>query len=97
MLFENTTSSRVRVGVLAVAGAMLTLAVPAEARLRDPGQGGPISAGFFHGLPVRVQAPAARPSDPELTGVAGNNCYVLKQMVRDRMGGTMLRTVRVCE
>lgn len=96
-ILDRPARSRIRIGAFALAGAMLTLALPAEARLRDPGQGGPISGGFFQGLPVRVQAPATRASDAELTGIAGDNCYVVRQAVRDRMGGTMLRTIRVCE
>jgi len=85
---------------LALAGfalALAALALPAEARIADPGTGGAISGGFFHGLPVRAKAPAVRPSDPEITGVAGGNCTTLRQTVQDRLGGTRLRTVRVCE
>ena len=85
---------------LALAGFALvlaTLALPAEARIVDPGAGGAISGGFFHGLPVRAKAPAVRPSDPEDTGVADGNCTTLRQTVQDRLGGTRLRTVRVCE
>jgi hypothetical protein len=82
---------------LAFAGALLVAASPAEARLRDPGMGGPMSGGFFQGLPMRAQAPAARPGEAELTGVADGNCYVLRQVVRDRLGASFLRTVRVCE
>ena len=85
---------------LALAGfalAVAALSLPAEARIADPGTGGAISGGFFHGLPVRAKAPAVRPSDPELTGVAGSNCYTLRQSVQDRLGGTQLRTVRVCD
>jgi hypothetical protein len=85
---------------LALAGFALALAafaLPAEARIADPGAGGAISGGFFHGLPVRAKAPAVRPSDPEITGVAGGNCTTLRQTVQDRLGGIQLRTVRVCE
>lgn len=96
-ILDRNALRRNLIGVFALAGAILTLGSAAEARLRDPGQGGPISGGFFSGLPVRVQSPLARPSDAELTGIAGDNCHVLRQVVRDRMGGTMLRTVRVCE
>jgi hypothetical protein len=70
---------------------------PAEARLSEPGVGGPISGGFFQGLPVRAQNPAARTAAPETTGVAGANCYVVRQVVRDRLGASQLRTLRVCE
>lgn len=96
-ILDRGARRRNLIGVLALAGATLALGLPAEARLRDPGAGGPISGGFFSGLPVRVQAPPARPGDAELTGIAGDSCQVLRQVVRDRMGGTMLRTVRVCE
>ncbi|HEX8165121.1 MAG TPA: hypothetical protein VF601_04955 [Beijerinckiaceae bacterium] len=81
----------------AFALALVGLAAPAQARLADPGAGGALSGGYFHGLPVRAQAQATRPSDPELTGVAGDSCRTLRQTVQDRLGGTVLRTVRVCE
>jgi hypothetical protein len=55
-----------------------------------------MSGGLFQGLPVRAEA-RARPSDSELTGVAGANCYVLRQVVRDRLGASSLRIVRICE
>jgi hypothetical protein len=84
-------------GTFAFATVLMIPAVPAQARLNDPGTGGAVSGGFFHGLPVRAQARTVRPSDPELTGVAGDNCYTLRQTVQDRLGGTLLRTVRVCE
>lgn len=87
---------------LALAGAfalaaLMTPTVPAQARLSDSVPGGAVSGGFFHGLPIRTQAQTVRPNDPELTGVAGDNCYTLRQTVQDRLGGTLLRTVRVCE
>jgi len=81
---------------LAFAGALAAAAMPAEARLSDSGIGGPMSGGLFQGLPVRAEA-RARPSDSELTGVAGANCYVLRQVVRDRLGASSLRIVRICE
>jgi hypothetical protein len=86
-----------RIAGLALAGAFVAFAMPAEARLSDPGIGGPMSGGFFQGLPVRVQAPATRPGESELTGIADGNCYVLRQVVRDRLGASSLRSVRVCE
>jgi hypothetical protein len=86
-----------RLGGLALAAALVLMAMPAEARLTDPGYGGGLSGGYFHGLPVRATAPSARPSDPEISGVAGANCRVLRQAVQDRIGGTVLRTVEVCD
>jgi hypothetical protein len=80
-----------------LAGALVTLSAPAQARLHDPGIGGPISGGSFQGLPVRAQAPAARSAEQGLTGVVGDNCYMVRQVVRDRLGASLLRTVRVCE
>jgi hypothetical protein len=96
-ILDRSPRGSARLYVLALAGALLTLSMPAEARLHDPGIGGPISGGSFQGLPVRAQAPAARPSERGLTGVVGENCYVLRQVVRDRLGASLLRTVRVCE
>jgi hypothetical protein len=84
-------------GGFALAGILTILVVPAQARLADPGSGGALSGGYFHGLPVRAKAPAVRASDPEVTGMAGDNCYTQRQTVRDRLGGTLLRTVRVCD
>jgi hypothetical protein len=92
---ETRTARRLALAGFAL--ALATLSLPAQARIADPGTGGAISGGFFHGLPVRAKAPAVRPSDPEITGVAGSNCYALRQTVQDRLGGTQLRTVRVCE
>ena len=89
------TVRRLVLGGFAV--ALAALSIPAEARIADPGTGGAISGGFFHGLPVRAKAPPVRPSDPEVTGVAGDHCYTVRQTVQDRLGGTRLRTVRVCE
>ena len=43
------------------------------------------------GMPVRVEA-RARLSESELTGVAGANCYVLRQVVRDRLGARDVAT-----
>ena len=77
-------------------GTLVAAAIPAEARLSHPTIGGPISDGFFQGMPVRVEA-RARLSELELTGVAGANCYVLRQVVHDRLGASFLRTVRICE
>ena len=85
-----------RITGLAFAGALAAATMPAEARLSDPGIGGPMSGGFFRGLPVAPEARARR-SESELTGVAENNCYVLRQVVRDRLGASFLRTVRICE
>jgi len=76
----------------AAAGAV----TPAEARLSDPGVGGPISGGFFQGLAVGPEARTRR-SDSELTGVAGTDCYVRQEVVRDRLGASVLRKVRICE
>ncbi|HEX8664151.1 MAG TPA: hypothetical protein VF744_09000 [Beijerinckiaceae bacterium] len=86
-----------RLALASFALALATFSLPAEARIADPGTGGAISGGFFHGLPVRAKAPAVRPSDPEVTGVAGGHCTTLRQTVQDRLGGIQLRTVRVCE
>ena len=83
-----------RIATLVLGGTLA--AIPAEARLSHPTIGGPISGGFFQGMPVRVEA-RARLSESELTGVAGANCYVLRQVVRDRLGASFLRTVRICE
>ena len=81
----------------ALALGLAALCAPAEARIADPGAGGALSGGFFHGLPVRAEKPA-RPAEPEVTGVAGDHrCTTLRQTVQDRLGGTQLRTVRVCE
>ena len=99
-ILDRGSRSPARLATLALAGALLALAMPAEARLHDPGIGGPISGGSFQGLPVRAQAPAARTSERGLRGlrgVVGENCYVVRQVVRDRLGATQLRTVRVCE
>ena len=85
-----------RITGLAFASALAAASMPAEARVSDPGIGGPISSGFFRGLPIAPEARARR-SESELTGVAGNDCYVLRQVVRDRLGASFLRTVRVCE
>ena len=93
---ETRTARRLALAGFAVA-TLTALSVPAQARIADPGTGGAISGGFFHGLPVRAKAPAVRPSDPEITGVAGDHCTTLRQTVQDRLGGTRLRTVRVCE
>jgi hypothetical protein len=76
---------------LALAGALLT-ALPTQARLHDRD----VSGGYFMGLPVRAEAPASRPNEAELTGVAGR-CYLLRQVVRDRSGASFLHSVRVCE
>ena len=76
----------------AAAGALM----PAEARLSDPGVGGPMSGGFFQGLAVGPEARNRR-SDSEMTGVAGTDCYVRQQVVRDRLGASVLRKVRICE
>jgi hypothetical protein len=89
------SSQAFRIAGLAFAGALAAAAMPAEARLSDPGIGGPMSGGFFQGLPVGPEARAR--SESELTGVAGANCYVLRQVVRDRLGASLLRTVRICE
>jgi hypothetical protein len=86
-----------RLGALALSAALVLTAMPAEARLSDPGYGGSLSGGYFHGLPVRASAPPARPSDPEISGVAGANCRILRQTVQDRIGGTVLRTLQVCD
>ena len=96
-ILDRFPSGRARIGGLALASALILSALPAEARLHDPGMGGPMSGGFFQGLPMRAQAPAARSDQSEVTGVAGGNCYVLRQVVRDRLGASFLRTVRVCE
>jgi hypothetical protein len=96
-ILDRGSRSPARLATLALAGALIALAMPAEARLHDPGIGGPISGGSFQGLPVRAQAPAARTSERGLRGVVGENCYVVRQVVRDRLGATQLRTVRVCE
>jgi len=84
------------IATLALGGTLAAAAIPAEARLSHPTIGGPISGGFFQGMPVRVEA-RARLSESELTGVAGANCHVLRQVVRDRLGASFLRTVRICE
>jgi hypothetical protein len=86
-----------QLGGLVLAAALVLMAMPAEARLTDPGFGGSLSGGYFHGLPVRASAPSTRPSDPEISGVAGANCRILRQAVQDRIGGTVLRTVEVCD
>jgi len=85
-----------RIATLVLGGTLVAAAIPAEARLSHPTIGGPMSGGFFQGMPVRVEA-RARLSESELTGVAGANCYVLRQVVRDRLGASFLRTVRICE
>jgi hypothetical protein len=98
MTIQDRSHRRIaRTAGAALAGVFIAVAMPAEARLSDPGMGGPMSGGFFQGLPVRAQAAAARPGESELTGVAGGNCYVLRQVIRDRLGASSLRTVRVCE
>ena len=94
---DRNARRRARLGGLALSAALVLMAMPAEARLTDPGYGGSLSGGYFHGLPVRASAPPARPSDPEISGVAGANCRILRQTVQDRIGGTVLRTVQVCD
>ena len=91
--FRSVRVARIATLVL---GGTLVPAIPAEARLSHPTIGGPISGGFFQGMPVRVEA-RARLSELGLTGVAGANCHVLRQVVRDRLGASFLRTVRICE
>jgi hypothetical protein len=86
----------VRIATLVLGGTLAAAAVPGEARLSPPTIGGPMSGGFFQGMPVRTET-RGRPSESELTGVAGANCYVLRQVVRDRLGASFLRTVRICE
>ena len=95
-ILDRSPRRSARIAGLAFAGALLGT-LPAEARLSAPAIGGPASGGFFQGLPVRVQAPTPRPTDAELTGMADGNCYVLRQVVRDRLGASSLRSVRVCE
>ena len=85
-----------RIATLVLSGTLVAAAIPAEARLSHPTIGGPISDGFFQGMPVRVEA-RARLSESELTGVAGADCHDQRQAVRDRLGASVLRTVRVCE
>ena len=45
-----------RIATLVLGGTLA--AIPAEARLSHPTIGGPISGGFFQGMPVRVEARA---------------------------------------
>jgi hypothetical protein len=85
-----------RTAALVIGGALAATAMPAEARLSPLPIGGPMAGGLFQGVPVRA---AARPrlSKSEPTGVAGASCHVLRQIVRDRFGANVLRTVQVCE
>jgi hypothetical protein len=95
-ILNHSLRASARITAFALAGALLT-AFPAEARLHDPGLGGPFSDGSFNGLAVRRQAaPTTGPSAAEPTGLAGN-CYTLRQVVRDRLDASFLRSVRVCE
>ena len=80
-------------GALVLGGALALAAMPAQARLNPPATVGPMSGGFFRGVPVRA-ASEAQVSESE--GVAAN-CYPLHQVVRDRLGATFVRTVQVCE
>ena len=95
-----------RLGGLALAAALVVTAMPAEARLTDPGYGGSLSGGYFHGLPVRASAPSARPSDPEISGVAGANCRSCARPCRTGSAGrcsgqcksaTSSATYQVCD
>jgi hypothetical protein len=45
-----------RIATLVLGGTLVAAAIPAEARLSHPTIGGPISDGFFQGMPVRVEA-----------------------------------------
>jgi hypothetical protein len=94
-ILDHSLRASARISAFALAGALLT-ALPAEARLHDPGLGGPASGGSFNGVAVRPQAPTTGSSAAEPTGLAGN-CYTLRQVVRDRLGASFLRSVRVCE
>ena len=96
-ILDRSPRRSARIAGLAFAGALLARTLPAEARLTRPRSAARASGGFFQGLPVRVQAPTPRPTDAGLTGVADGNCYVLRQVVRDRLGASSLRSVRVCE
>ena len=84
-----------RVGALFLLGGALFIA-PAQARLQEPGYGGPLSGGTFSGLPIRQES-VARPADPEVTGVANDSCYTLRQQARDRFGVLIVRTAQICE
>src|SRR5215218_10108696 len=85
------------IAAFVLAGSLSLTGLPAQARLSDPGYGGGLSDGFFKGLPVRAQRPAGRETEPEKSGIAGASCYTLRQTVQDRLGGTVLRTVRICD
>jgi hypothetical protein len=80
----------------ALASAVLLTALPAQARINHPGIGGALSGGYFHGLPVRAQAPVTRAGDAEISGVAGGSCVTLRRPVQDPLGGTSVRAVRIC-
>ena len=47
-----------RIAALVLGGTLVAAAIPAEACLSHPTIGGPISDGFFQGMPVRVEARA---------------------------------------
>src|SRR6478735_8366016 len=85
-----------RIAALVLSGALIAAAIPAEARLSPPPMAGPMSGGLFQGVPIRPAA-QARLSESELTGVADANCHVVRQVVRDRLGASFLRTVQICE
>jgi hypothetical protein len=93
-LFRSIRAARL--AALLLGGMLVGGAMPAEARLSDPPIGGPMSGGFFRGVPMRVAA-QARVSESELTGVAGANCHLVRQVVRDRLGASFLRTVQICD
>ena len=85
-----------RIATLVLGGTLVAAAIPAEARLSPPPMAGPMSGGLFQGVPIRPAA-QARLSESELTGVADANCHVVRQVVRDRLGASFLRTVQICE
>lgn len=85
-----------RIAALVLGGALIAAAIPAEARLNPPPMAGPMSGGLFQGVPIRPAA-QARLSESELTGVADANCHAVRQVVRDRLGASFLRTVTICD
>jgi hypothetical protein len=94
-----TNSRKFFVNVAIGGGMLVLLAAPAQARLHNPGYGGPASGGAFHGIPIRQPAATSRSGEREISGMArdGGECRIIRQQVRDRLGGLNVRAVRVCD
>ncbi len=81
------------VGTLAAAAGF---AGAAQAKILEPAYQGPMSGGFFHGLPIRPDTVASRPAASETVEV-GENCYTVRRMARNAGGRTTAQNTQVCE